>query len=556
MNYGRNSTSLRRVAMQQSKAKKAKKVKKSISFSGVFLVLLVIAIVVLLAGGILFKKIIDNAPIVTEDTLKPSAYTTTAYANDEKTVIGTLVDAGSNRVFKPLEKIPQDLQNAFIAVEDSRFYQHKGVDWKGVARAVVTGISSGNFSQGGSTITQQLIKNSAFPNFSQETQFQRVERKIQELYLATKVEKTIGKDEILENYNKALRQNYEKSSEEFISDIQHRSHMKDEKKDNVKARRTKDNLQNKNEKKNQNAQVTSANSNNTANNASSKASSIACYVNSSLEIVDAETPETLKLQNYSAKKNYQRYKRMQEREDGNTDTSNDALNEMGKQVKTYSYKGFKIWKALGKILWRIHWIAGLVYTCVSILLVAIFGIMLICAIPNTENESNTSAGKAVAEFAAGEIGNHGSKYNNWRGAAPGTAWCQNFVEYVLHKSGYGNLASGAGGVTSAYNYYKNHPKIATIHVVEGKKKDNLGVTPQPGWLVVFEWADGDKYRDHIGIVESYNSSTGIVTTIEGNTWVGKNKPLRTSVCRVHRKVGISPEKKHIYAFIELAYPKS
>ena len=118
------------------------------------------------------------------------------------------------------------------------------------------------------------------------------------------------------------------------------------------------------------------------------------------------------------------------------------------------------------------------------------------------------------------------------------------------------MLHGAGGVTTAYKYYKNNPKVATIHVVEGKSKENLGVTPQPGWLIVFEWADGDKYRDHIGIVESYDPSTGIVTTIEGNTWVGRNKPLRTSVCRVHRKVGLSPNKKHIYAFIELAYPKN
>ena len=202
MNYGRTNTSLRRVALQQSKAKKTKRVTKSFSFSGIFLALLVIAIVALLAGGILFKKIIDNAPIVTEDTLKPSAYTTTAYANDEKTVIGTLVEAGSNRVFKPLDKIPENLQNAFIAVEDSRFYQHKGVDWKGVARAAVAGITSGgNFSQGGSTITQQLIKNSIFTDFVNETKFESVERKIQEIYLAIQIEKEIGdKDIILENY--------------------------------------------------------------------------------------------------------------------------------------------------------------------------------------------------------------------------------------------------------------------------------------------------------------------------------------------------------------------
>ncbi|MGC8140965.1 biosynthetic peptidoglycan transglycosylase, partial [Salmonella enterica] len=64
--------------------------------------------------------------------------------------------------------------------------------------------TSGNFSQGGSTITRQLIKNTIFPNFSTETGFQKVERKVQEIYLAIQVERTIGKDKILENYLNAI----------------------------------------------------------------------------------------------------------------------------------------------------------------------------------------------------------------------------------------------------------------------------------------------------------------------------------------------------------------
>ena len=76
-----------------------------------------------------------------------------------------------------------------------------GIDLKGIARAGITGIMSGNFSQGASTITQQLIKNSVFPNFVNETRMQSVERKIQELYLAVQIEKEINdKDVILENY--------------------------------------------------------------------------------------------------------------------------------------------------------------------------------------------------------------------------------------------------------------------------------------------------------------------------------------------------------------------
>ena len=200
MNYGRNNTSARRKKIQSRVLAKRKKARLH-SLRVFLLVCLVLGIIVLGGGGILFVKIINDTPRITSDDLKPSAYTTTVYANDGETVTGTFVSAGSNRVFTTLDKIPKDLQNAFIAVEDSRFYKHKGIDVKGITRAFVKGVTSGgNFSQGGSTITQQLIKNSVFPNFSQETKLQKVERKIQELYLAIQIEKIVEKDEILENY--------------------------------------------------------------------------------------------------------------------------------------------------------------------------------------------------------------------------------------------------------------------------------------------------------------------------------------------------------------------
>jgi len=199
MNYGRNNTSDRRRKIQSRVSMKKKKVRLR-SFRLFLLICLVLGILILGGVGFLFKKIIDDTPQITANDLKPSAYTTTVYANDGETVTGTFVSAGSNRVFTTLDKIPKDLQNAFIAVEDSRFYDHKGIDIKGITRAAVKGITSGGFSQGGSTITQQLIKNSVFPNFSKETRLQKVERKIQELYLAIQIEKIVEKDEILENY--------------------------------------------------------------------------------------------------------------------------------------------------------------------------------------------------------------------------------------------------------------------------------------------------------------------------------------------------------------------
>lgn len=199
MNYGKKNTSMRRANIQSKAALKRKRTRVRL-FKACLIGILGLGILGLVGGGLLFKKIIDDTPQITADDLKPSAYTTTAYANDEETILGTFVSAGSNRVFTSLDNIPEYLQNAFIAVEDSRFYEHNGIDIKGIARAAVTGLASGEFSQGGSTITQQLIKNSVFPNFTNETKWEKIERKIQEWYLAVQVEKLVDKDEILENY--------------------------------------------------------------------------------------------------------------------------------------------------------------------------------------------------------------------------------------------------------------------------------------------------------------------------------------------------------------------
>ncbi|MBQ8802282.1 MAG: PBP1A family penicillin-binding protein [Tyzzerella sp.] len=199
MNYGKKTTS-RRCRTIQSKALMKKK-RMGVRFFKAFLVGCLFVVALGIAGGaLLFKKIIDDTPQITADTIKPSAFTTTAYADDGETIIDTFVAAGSNREYATIEEIPDILEDAFIAVEDSRFREHNGIDLKGIVRAGVVGLTSGDFSQGASTITQQLIKNSVFPNFVQETRWEKVERKIQEWYLAVQIEKIVDKDEILENY--------------------------------------------------------------------------------------------------------------------------------------------------------------------------------------------------------------------------------------------------------------------------------------------------------------------------------------------------------------------
>ena len=98
--------------------------------------------------------------------------------------------------------IPENLAHAFVAIEDERFYEHNGIDVRGILRAFVKNLSSGDLSEGASTITQQLLKNNVFTNWTQEsTWLERFTRKIQEQYLAVEIEKKINdKNVILENY--------------------------------------------------------------------------------------------------------------------------------------------------------------------------------------------------------------------------------------------------------------------------------------------------------------------------------------------------------------------
>lgn len=199
MNYGKNHIPQKRTSLQPKYISKGKRRLFGILKASI-LIMIIISLIGAAGGALVFKKIIDNTPKISAESLKPTAYTTTAYASDGTTLIGNFVTAGAHRYYKTLDDIPTHLQKAFIAIEDERFYKHDGVDWKGVIRSAVVGVTSGNFSQGGSTITQQLIKNSVFPDFVNETTWEKIQRKVQEIYLALQVEQILEKDDILEYY--------------------------------------------------------------------------------------------------------------------------------------------------------------------------------------------------------------------------------------------------------------------------------------------------------------------------------------------------------------------
>ena len=98
------------------------------------------------------------------------------------------------RIYVPIEKIPKKLKFAFLAAEDARFYQHKGIDLQGIIRALIADIKARRFVQGGSTITQQVAKNMFL------TPKKTISRKIKEMILAMKIERILPKDKILELY--------------------------------------------------------------------------------------------------------------------------------------------------------------------------------------------------------------------------------------------------------------------------------------------------------------------------------------------------------------------
>lgn len=165
--------------------------------------LLICFLAVIVIGGFagygVLKGIIDSAPDIDDIDPTPTGYLSTVL-DDQGNEIATLVASGSNRVYVTLDEIPLDMQHAFVAIEDERFYEHNGIDIKGIIRAGFTGITSGHFSQGASTITQQLLKNNVFEGWTNESGFEKVERKIQEQYLAVQLSKVKSKEWVLENY--------------------------------------------------------------------------------------------------------------------------------------------------------------------------------------------------------------------------------------------------------------------------------------------------------------------------------------------------------------------
>ena len=199
MNYSKKSTSRKQKALKSRKKMMRKKL--GVVFLKTLLVLVIALGVAGVCGGIgIVKGVIENAPDITSSSVIPRGYKSTVY-DVEGNVTAELIAEGTNRTYVKIANIPKHVQEAFIAIEDERFYEHNGIDIRGILRAGVRGVMRGfKFDEGASTITQQLLKNNVFDFMSEENFIDKVERKIQEQYLAIQLEQIMDKDEILESY--------------------------------------------------------------------------------------------------------------------------------------------------------------------------------------------------------------------------------------------------------------------------------------------------------------------------------------------------------------------
>ena len=155
MNYGKKAT----MQLLRKYDNKSSKVKNK--FKLIVLKILLVVVIVAGAAGIssgigVMKGIIDSAPDISKIDVTPTGYSTTVLA--------------ANRQYVTIDEIPLDLQHAFVAIEDERFYDHNGIDLHGIGRAFISGLSKGRFSEGASTITQQLIKNNVLTSWTKASE--------------------------------------------------------------------------------------------------------------------------------------------------------------------------------------------------------------------------------------------------------------------------------------------------------------------------------------------------------------------------------------------------
>lgn len=180
------------------KRPKDKKKLKKIFFVGLG-VLFFMGCIGLVVLGIYLKKLGDSLPSPNELISRSSDQSTQIL--DRKGNVLYTVYGDENREFVSIDKIPEHTRKAVLAAEDAEFYQHKGIDLVGIARAVIQNIRGRGVVSGASTLTQQLVKKTLlYDLLGEEANERTIARKVKEVLITMQVEQTFTKDEILQMY--------------------------------------------------------------------------------------------------------------------------------------------------------------------------------------------------------------------------------------------------------------------------------------------------------------------------------------------------------------------
>lgn len=198
---------------QKSRAKRGSKKKQPATMSKTrrFLnSMIIVFLSITLIGGVsslfMLAKIVGSVDAKNLSAKLINKEPTIFYASDKKTIIGEI--GGESRENVTYDKIPQSTIDAFLSIEDSRYFKHNGFDLPRFLSSALNNVKSASFAQGGSTLTMQMIDNFLMkPIEAKEKKdgksysaLARVEKKIQEIYLSMRVEKELSKEEIITKY--------------------------------------------------------------------------------------------------------------------------------------------------------------------------------------------------------------------------------------------------------------------------------------------------------------------------------------------------------------------
>lgn len=179
----------------RKRARQSKAPRRITVLFAVFGTLLALCCTGIFAGFCLATTWLSDLPDYTSLDLYAKSGYSTIYAADRETVLGKITL--ENRIEVAKNEVSEYVLDGTVATEDERFYNHKGVDMVGIGRALVVNIASSGASEGASTITQQLVRNTVLLSEMNDI---TVKRKIREMYLAVKVEEAYSKDQILMMY--------------------------------------------------------------------------------------------------------------------------------------------------------------------------------------------------------------------------------------------------------------------------------------------------------------------------------------------------------------------